>query len=296
MKILCVKKMTVHHPHQTVEHIARSVRTRESVCRPESGDILTYSADSVSDDGRNREFLRPFGETSHSLRKRGSGRGSVALPQFRDDLLVNFSEFLLRPDTDEHMKVAKNQRDRRKKAFPCVHGSFPSVGIHGFRRIIGSDIPGFLLIYSVSFFQGVPVSAVRNGNSENAFHRYGGGDIGFLTPDPGMPLIGDDMFRQFPGFFHGRTDNAVPSEGLFRALPVHGIPAEKAGDSPERDGEFTKEQPLLRIVGHPCHIRHDKGRAGSMGDSGNFYAADHNILFFRYIAILHPPAQPGFGV
>ncbi|QTA88186.1 Uncharacterized protein dnm_042270 [Desulfonema magnum] len=30
---------------------------------------------------------------------------------------------------------------------------------------------------------------------------------------------------------------------------------------------------------YPCHIRHDKGRTYCMGDSGNFYATDHNILF-----------------
>ncbi|QTA87983.1 Uncharacterized protein dnm_040230 [Desulfonema magnum] len=193
------------------------------------------------------------------------------------------------------MKEAENQRGGRKKLFPGVPGGFPSVGIDGFRSIIRIGIAGFLPVFAICLSERLLSGVFGDGGAEKAFFRHGGGDIGFSASERSVFLVSNDVLRQILRISHGRADNAVPSEGLFRTLPMHRVFPKNTGNCPERNVKFSEKQGVFRVIGHICRIRHDEGRADCVTHSADFYASDFNPLFFRNITVLCPPAafRPG---
>jgi hypothetical protein len=110
------------------------------------------------------------------------------------------------------MEKTQDGHYRREQIFPGHPGGFPTVGIYGFRRIFGIQIPGFLLKITIGLGEFFCARTCRNTASENAFPGRSGGYKNLFTIASGMFFIGRNMFRQTISGFDGSSHDGVATQ------------------------------------------------------------------------------------
>jgi len=209
--------------------------------------------------GAGDVVLRPdleVGDLPHEV------TGMVGVVDVPDALLNGlkglFEMLTTRADGQESVEKARDERDGGKECFPGQLSRRPAIGIDGFRLVVRVQIQRFVLEVPIGFGQLLLVGSQRHRCTQDAVSGHRGGDVGFLTIQPGVLLVGQQVFRQFVRVFEGCAHQVVSAQMGGHALPVHIIAPKHIGQRPEGNPEPAQKERLFNIVSVADHIGHHK--------------------------------------
>jgi len=289
MKVLSTEKTSIHPLHESVEHIAGPECAGRIIGGGETGQILPKLLEFLYHEPGYSTLCGPFTKPADSLRKRGFGFGTIAVPQ----LFRNGSErlFVLLGGTisyaDKDMKETHEECDAWKDGLPCIARREPSVSVSRLGAVNRIERLRLLLEYTVSLFQVLLTGTGGDARAQDAAFCDRCSTVDLVATEPCVFLIGHYMARQQRGILDSGPDNTESPKTSFHSVPVHRVSPVAIGQRPVRYVELSEEQGLFDILDQTSHIRHGEGGTYRVAHTTYQNPADPHVQPFRIAYVLH---------